>query len=106
MPEAYRCHWSSLSPVIERQTLVFRSAVSRHSRPRSHSRTVRSLLALARVRPLGLNATPVTVLVWPVSGPPRGRRERKSHSRTVASALALALALARVRPLGLNATPV
>ena len=38
----------------------------------SHSRTVRSALPLARVRPSGLNATELTELVWPVRGGPRG----------------------------------
>ena len=33
-----------------------------------HSRTVRSPLPLARMRPSGLNATALTRLVWPVSG--------------------------------------
>src|SRR5262249_48309983 len=42
----------------------------------SHSRTMWSALAVASSRPSGLNATPFTVSVWPVSGARtnRGRR--------------------------------
>ena len=67
----------------------------------SHSRTVLSSLALASRCPSGLNATPLTAPVWPVSGSPRGWPVSASHSRTVPSALALA----RRCPSGLNATP-
>jgi hypothetical protein len=35
-----------------------------------HNRTVRSMLALTRVCPFGLNATDQTMLVWPVRGWP------------------------------------
>jgi len=34
----------------------------------SHKITVPSTLPLARVRPLGANATEITQLVWPVRG--------------------------------------
>src|SRR4051812_47961705 len=64
-----------------------------------HNRTVWSPLAVARVRPSGLNATDFTASVWPVRvlrGCPLGT----SHNRTVRSLLAVA----RVRPSGLNAT--
>jgi len=65
----------------------------------SHSRAVLSALAVASSRPSGLNATPLTSLVWPV----RVRRcspVAGSHSRAVPSALAVA----SIRPSGLNAT--
>src|SRR4029079_17322536 len=55
-----------------------------------HTRSVASLLAAARRRPSGLNATLVTASVWPVSGLPRGWPVSAPHSRTVASSLALA----------------
>ena len=72
---------------------------------RSHSRTVRSALAVARVRPSGANATASTASVWPVSGWPSGVAgpdRSYSHSSTVWSTLAVA----RVRPSGANATAV
>ncbi len=47
------------------------------------SRTVRSKLAEAIVFPSGLNATLVTVSVWPVKGWPTWRPVAASHSRTV-----------------------
>ena len=52
--------------------------------------------------PSGLNATPYTAPVWPVSGAPIGWPVSASHSRTVASALAEASRC----PSGLNATLV
>ena len=54
------------------------------------------------VCPSGLNATPLTQPVWPVSGWPTGWPVSASHSRTVPSALALASSV----PSGLNATPL
>ena len=51
--------------------------------------------------PSGLNATPATAPVWPVSGAPIGWPVAASHSRTVLSSLLLASR----RPSGLNATP-
>ena len=68
----------------------------------SHSRTVSSSLAEASRCPSGLNATPHTAPVWPVSGAPIGWPVAGSHSRTVPSALAEASRC----PSGLNATPV
>src|SRR5271156_3119861 len=68
-----------------------------------HNRTVVSQLLEARVCPSGLNATLVTVLVWPVRGWPKGAGCAGSvrfHNRTVSSSLREA----RVRPSGLNAT--
>jgi hypothetical protein len=62
-----------------------------------------SLLALAKVRPSGENATLMTTSVSPVRGWPSGWgrfRSLKSHNLTVRSTLAVA----RVRPSGLNAT--
>ena len=53
-----------------------------------HNRTVVSSLADAKRRPSGLNATPVTAEVWPVSGAPTGCPVSASHSRTVVSSLA------------------
>jgi hypothetical protein len=41
-----------------------------------HSRTVQSVLPLARVCPSGLHTTELTVLVWPVSGWPGGGVDR------------------------------
>ncbi len=73
-------------------------------RSTSHSRTVLSSLALARVRPSGENATEFTSPVLPpVSGPPSGLGATGSetlHNRTVLSQLALA----RIWPSGENAT--
>ncbi len=66
----------------------------------SHSRTVLSQLALAIVRPSGLNATDLTGSSWPLRGVPIAAPLFASHSRTVLSLLALAI----VRPSGLNAT--
>ena len=43
---------------------------------------------MARRCPSGLNATPVTAPVWPVSGAPTGWPVSASHSRTVSSPLA------------------
>ena len=56
--------------------------------------------AVASNRPSGLNATPDTTPVWPVSGWPCGWPVATSHSRTVRSAPAVASS----RPSGLNAT--
>ena len=56
-----------------------------------HSRTVLSELAEAMRCPSGLNATPVTAPVWPVSGAPRGWPVSAFHSRTVSSSLAEAM---------------
>ena len=67
-----------------------------------HSRTVPSTPAVASRCPSGLNATPVTGPVWPVSGSPRGWPVSGFHSRTVPSSLAVASRC----PSGLNATPV
>ena len=50
--------------------------------------------------PSGLNATPYTASVWPVSGAPIGWPVSASHSRTVSSSPALASRC----PSGLNAT--
>jgi hypothetical protein len=69
----------------------------------SHSRTVLSVLAVARVWRSGLNATEVTLPWWPVRGWPSwtGRAQAlRSHSRTVWSSLPVA----RVRPSLLKAT--
>ena len=52
--------------------------------------------------PSGLNATLVTVSVWPVSGWPMGWPVAASHSRTVLSPLPEAIRV----PSGLNATLV
>src|SRR5438132_1096426 len=49
---------------------------------------IRSSLAVASRAPSGLNATPRTSLVWPVSGLPWGWPVVTFHSRTVRSALA------------------
>ena len=49
----------------------------------SHSRTVPSQLADASLSPSGLNATPLTTPVWPVSGAPSGLRVPASHNRIV-----------------------
>jgi hypothetical protein len=49
----------------------------------------------------GLNATLLTVSLWPVSDPPIGLPVEASHSRTVWSKLAEAIVL----PSGLNTTP-
>ncbi len=69
----------------------------------SHSRTVLSSPAVARVCPSGANATDRTMPVWPVNGAPSGRgavRSVTSHSRTAPPLPALA----RVCPSGANAT--
>jgi hypothetical protein len=67
----------------------------------SHSRTVPSTLVLVSKRASGLNATPLTASVWPVSGEPCGCPEAASHNRTVPSTLAVASSC----PSGLNAAP-
>ena len=59
-----------------------------------------STLALASLCPSGLNATPVTVSVWPVRGAPSWPVSA-FHNRTVLSSPALASRC----PSGLNATP-
>src|SRR3954467_12811452 len=53
----------------------------------SHSRTVRSSLVVASRAPWGLNATPRTALVWPVSGAPWGWPVAGAPSRTGTRAL-------------------
>ena len=67
----------------------------------SHSFTVLSSLAEARRRPSGLNATPMTPVVWPrkVSDFLAGVGVPEPHR-------AVLLAEARRRPSGLNATPL
>jgi hypothetical protein len=65
-----------------------------------HKRTVWSSLPLARVEPLGLNATLVTASVWPVSGGSRGCWVVVFHNRTEPSAMPAA----RIEPSGFNAT--
>src|SRR5262245_3927407 len=67
-----------------------------------HSRTVPSVLPVARVVPPGLNATEVTGPVCPVRGGPAGWWVVRSHSCAVPSLLPVA----RVVPCGLNATEV
>ena len=64
--------------------------------------TVLSSDAEASVCPSGLNATPVTPLVWPRSGSPRGLPDLTSQRITVLSPDAEA----SVSPSGLNATPI
>ena len=66
----------------------------------SHNRIVLSALAEASRCPSGLNATPYTGPVCPVSGAPIGWPVSASHTRTVASKLAEASRC----PSGLNAT--
>ena len=67
----------------------------------SHSRTVPSSPALARVRPSGLKTALLTQLVWPVRGLPSGlgrvgsRHVPQPYGPVVA-------AVASVRPSGLN----
>ena len=68
----------------------------------SHSRSVLSSLPETMRCPSGLNATPVTASVWPVSGAPTGWPVPASYTRTVLSTLPEAMCL----PSGLNATPV
>ncbi|WP_405792989.1 hypothetical protein OG753_04155 [Streptomyces sp. NBC_00029] len=60
-----------------------------------HSRTVLSVLPVARVLPSGLNARDRTLSVWPVSGA-RAVRAATSHSHTVFSLPALQEQQARI----------
>src|SRR5690349_2990828 len=72
------------------------------SRGVGHNRTVSSMLPEAKVRPSGLNATPLTAPVWPCSWPrgPGWAGSVRFHNRTVKSVLAEA----KVCPSGLNTT--
>ena len=65
-----------------------------------HNRTVPSSPAVASRCPSGLNATLVTLSVWPVRGSPTGWPVSAFHSRTVVSSPAEASRC----PSGLNAT--
>src|SRR6476646_10316785 len=60
-------------------------SMSGHAVGPGHTRSVLSWLAETMREPSGLNATPVTQSVWPVSGGPMGWPVSASHSRTVLS---------------------
>ena len=97
-------HWASLGRFARRDVpeaavplfhgqvrfTSLQHAASQEVKLGSHSRIVRSLLALARSLPSRLNATPFTDSLWPVRGWPCGRPEATSHSCAVSSPLALA----------------
>jgi len=69
------------------------ASATNDSTAKSHKRTVLSALAEAKSLPSGLNATENTLMVWPVSGSPRGLPLATSHKRTVLSAPAEAKSL-------------
>ena len=91
--------WQAVAPLVGGPVAVVAPLTWRWVAT-SHSRTVPSTLALARVLPSGLNATEVTEPVWPVRELPACRPAATGHNRTGP----FMLPLARVLPSGLNAT--